>query len=102
MELDPEAAWQMSKEEEMSQREANAHARTGFMDRLVTGMTGEPVLIDGDTDDDAPQSTAEAEADAEAARMNLLLDRVTARLERKGHANGSRYWLGGNPPQTPL
>ncbi len=35
-----------------------------------------------DEDDDLPQSLEEAQADAEDARMQLLLDRVTARLER--------------------
>ena len=33
-------------------------------------------------DDDQPQSPEEAQADAEDERMQLLLDRVTARLER--------------------
>ncbi len=35
-----------------------------------------------DDDDDLPQSLEEAQADAEDARMQLLLDRVTARMER--------------------
>ena len=39
-------------------------------------------------DEDAPRSAAEAQADAEDARMQLLLDRVTARLEREGHDEG--------------
>jgi len=40
-------------------------------------------LMDEDEDDDPPQSLEEAQADAEDARMQLLLDRVTARLERE-------------------
>jgi hypothetical protein len=36
-----------------------------------------------DEDDDSPQSPEEAQADAEDAKMQLLLDRVIARLERE-------------------
>ena len=84
IEIDPEAAWEMTEEEEADQKIANAQALTGFME-----MAGRMVAADDDDDsddddDDAPQSQAEAEADAEAARMDLLLDRVTARLEREG------------------
>ncbi|MCX6962194.1 MAG: hypothetical protein NTZ08_07065 [Verrucomicrobia bacterium] len=36
-----------------------------------------------DESDDEPQSRLEAEADSESARMNLLLDRIQARMLRK-------------------
>jgi hypothetical protein len=39
---------------------------------------------DDEDDEDEPQSRAEALAEEEDARMQLLLDRVTARIEREG------------------
>lgn len=42
-------------------------------------------------DDDAPHSSLEAQADAEAARMDLLMDRVTARLDREGDHGLDRF-----------
>jgi len=77
LELEATATWQMSEADEVTQREANAAAMMGFMENL--GM-GEAI------DDDEAPSEAEREAVAEDARMNLLLDRVTARLEREGRA----------------
>ena len=82
--VEPEAAWQMTNADEVEQHAANAAAMTNFMDRMVEAA--EVAADDADeADDDLPQSTAEAQADAEAARMDLLLDRVTARMEREGH-----------------
>ncbi|MFA6288537.1 MAG: hypothetical protein WC661_14230 [Opitutaceae bacterium] len=78
--LDPEVAWTMDEAEELAQREANGRAMIAFMERL-SGATEEEEAED---DDDAPTSEGEADADAEAARMDLLLDRVTARMEREG------------------
>lgn len=40
------------------------------------------MTMEENDDDDLPQSPEEARADAEDARMQLLLDRVTARMER--------------------
>lgn len=81
LELDDTAAWTMSEEDELEQRRANAAAMTGFMDRMLLAAGG----ANEEEDDDAPQSKAEAEADAEAARMDTLLDRIQARMEREGH-----------------
>ena len=91
LELDDTAVWSMSDEEEVEQRRANGEAMTGFMDRMVSAAAGEDV-----EDDDAPQSKAEAEADAEEARMDLLLDRALARTEREGH--DERYERGKSGP----
>jgi hypothetical protein len=82
--VEPDAAWQMTEAEEAEQQAANATAMTHFIDRMVEA-TEAAAEDTADADDDLPQSTAEAEADAEAARMDLLLDRVTARMEREGH-----------------
>lgn len=85
LELEPSAAWTMSPAEETEQRIANGKALTNFMQRVVDAAG----LEDDDFDDDAPQSKAEAEADKENARMDLLMDRVTARLDREGHEDGN-------------
>ncbi len=99
LELDPEAAWTMSESEETEQRRANDRAMIDFMNRLLAGLEaaeardavtesfdddGEDACVDDDADDDTPTTEAEAEADAEQARMDLLLDRVNARMEREG------------------
>ena len=84
LELDPLAAWSMSEAEEAGQRQANAGAMTDFMGQLGTALAESEAV----EDEDAPRSTAEKQADDEDARMNLLLDRVTARLEREGHEEG--------------
>jgi len=87
LELDAEAAWTMDEAEEQAQREANGRAMMGFMERLERAV--EAAGTEAPVDDDAydtPTSEEEAEADAEAARMDLLLDRVTARMEREALA----------------
>lgn len=82
LELDAEPAWSMTAEEEAAQRGANAEAMADFMARL--GMAADAAESGGEMDEDAPRSLAEARAEEEDARMQLLLDRVTARLEREG------------------
>jgi hypothetical protein len=74
LEVSEEASWSMSDEDEAAQQEENAGAVLSTLAKLSPE----------EDDEDEPQSAAEAEADAEAARMDLLLDRVTARLEREG------------------
>jgi hypothetical protein len=76
MEVEPGRTWVMNDTAEAAQREANDREMLAFMERLA-GAANEP-------DCDAPTSPAEANADAEAARMELLLDRVIARMEREG------------------
>jgi hypothetical protein len=85
LELDATAAWTMSEDEELAQRRANEEAMTGFMDRMLLAGGGEE-----EDDEDEPQSKAEAEADADSARMDTLLDRVQARMEREGHGDFER------------
>jgi hypothetical protein len=80
LEIDAEPAWTMDADGQQAQRVRNAAALTDFMNRLGAIAAA----ADGDIDDDAPQSAAEAAADAETAWMNRLLDRVTARIEREG------------------
>ncbi|MES2658420.1 MAG: hypothetical protein V4689_07365 [Verrucomicrobiota bacterium] len=78
LELDAEPAWTMSDEDESTRQTVSAEAMTDFMERMA--ISGAAAKVD--EDDDHPQSPEEAQADEEDARMQLLLDRVTARLER--------------------
>jgi hypothetical protein len=79
--IDPEPAWTMTPEQEREQREANESAMQDFLEdcgnALASGLVELPATDDSD---DEPQSRLEAEADSEAARMNLLNDRINARL----------------------
>ncbi len=75
LELDTEPAWTMSDDDETARQLATAGAMADFMGRISMAAMEEE-------DDEAPQSFEEAQADEEDARMQLLLDRVTARLER--------------------
>ena len=80
LELDDDPAWTMTEEDELTQRVENAGAMTDFMER--PGMAAGMLNPEDELDEDEPCSEAEAAADAEDARMQLLLDRVTARIER--------------------
>ncbi|TVP79249.1 MAG: hypothetical protein EA353_06610 [Puniceicoccaceae bacterium] len=88
LEVEPEAAWQMSEGEEAEQLEANGRAMINFMDQLLEA--GNPTHETSD-EENASLSAAEAAADAEAARMDLLNDRVMARLEKDELANAEDY-----------
>jgi hypothetical protein len=78
LELDAEPAWILTGEEEAAQQSASAEAMTDFMERIGAAVNAAAMK----DDDDRPQSLEEAQADAEDEKMQLLLDRVTARLER--------------------
>lgn len=85
LEIDAVATWSMTPEEELEQREENARAMAAFMTRLGQALEKQGIRsVDVEALDDAPQSKAEAEADSEQARMDLLLDRISARMEREG------------------
>jgi len=88
--VEPEATWQMSEAEEEAQLEANGRSMINFMNTMMEAATDE---VDGEfeDDDDAPQSQAEAEADAETARMDLLNDRIQARLEKEEFVDADAY-----------
>lgn len=89
LEIEPEAAWQMSETEEATQLEANGRAIVNFMEQLIEAT--ESAVPEDPEEDDAPQSEAEAAADAEAARMDLLNDRVMTRLMKNKEANAEDY-----------
>lgn len=73
--IDPIAAWTMEPED-----------RPGGPVIEFEPLTREPVDLESylPPEDDTPRSAAEIEADREAARMNLLLDRIGARMDREG------------------
>jgi hypothetical protein len=79
LEIDPDASWRMSAAEERAQREANAGAGRESLERLAGAVAAEQA---GAGEEDEPAGEAEKAADAEQARMDLLLDRVQARLQR--------------------
>jgi hypothetical protein len=82
--IDPEPAWIMTPEDETAQHEANQSAMLDFANSLGTAFANGLVELPAiDESDDGPQSRLEAEADSEAARMNLLLDRIQARMLRE-------------------
>jgi hypothetical protein len=82
LELDSECAWSMDESSEAEQRTANGQALSAFMQQLSGAMSAETP----DEDEDAPTSKSEASADANAARMDRLLDRVTGRMQREALA----------------
>jgi hypothetical protein len=82
--VDPEPAWVMTPDDEIAQREANQAAMLDFANALGAAFADGLVELPAtDHSDDEPQSRLEAEADSEAARMNLLLDRIQARMMRE-------------------
>jgi hypothetical protein len=90
LELNGEPTWRMTEEEENAQRVHNEGAILAFMNRLV-GAEGETATEEDyelHEEEDRPTSTVEADAEAETARMNLLLDRVEARLQHDGRNPG--------------
>lgn len=86
LELDAEPAWTITEADEKNQQSANAAAMAGYMERMGMAISEAQAFAgcDGDEDDDHPRSPEEAAADEEDARMQLLLDRVIARIEREG------------------
>jgi len=82
--LDGAPAWVMSPAEDEERQRANRRALSDFL--RLWGGAGDPdaAELTAAEDDDEPQSAAEAEADAEDARQNLLLDRIARRIEQEG------------------
>jgi hypothetical protein len=118
--INPVATWNMTHAEEAELAAASHIA----VDRHLAEFGREnppdgPAAVpqpagDDPEDDDAPQSAAEAAADAATARVELLTDRIGIRLEREGYDQGKfeiiiaeesarlRRECGDfNPPQDP-
>jgi hypothetical protein len=77
--LSPDSTWEMTPEEETSQREANAAALNGFMERI--SEANKPGRC-RDVDDEQPLT--EKEAEKMQAQSERLVDRIIARMEREG------------------
>jgi hypothetical protein len=73
--LDPVAAWTMGPDDRPG------GPRTDFQPFDTEALDLDDYL---EPEDETPRSEAEIEADREAARMELLLDRIGARMEREG------------------
>jgi hypothetical protein len=85
LELDAEPAWILTEGDEKAQQAAAAAAMVAYMERMGMAIADAGDFAgQDDHDDDLPQSAEEAAADEEDARMQLLLDRVIARIERDG------------------
>ncbi len=76
-----EPAWEMTPEEEESQRRANGEAMTGFMEQLA-GAAADAEAHEDPEWNEKPQT--EEAAEQMQARGDLLADRIQARLRREG------------------
>lgn len=83
--IDGDAAWEMTPEEETEQRKANGAAIVDFMGRLVEAAGVQETEAHEDTPEEwNEQPQTEEEAEAMQARSDLLVDRITARMQREG------------------
>ncbi len=87
LELESAATWEMSEDEEAAQRVENSAAMMRFLEELSPGVGD----FSEEIDDDEPQSEAERKAQAEDDRMNLLLDRMTTRLDASERKDGGDF-----------
>ena len=86
IQIEPEASWRMSAAEERAQREANEGAGLESLERLagaVAAAQSEAAGEDFAEETEEPAGAAEKRADEDQSRMDLLLDRVQARIERE-------------------
>lgn len=81
--IDPDRTWTMTAEEEKKQARTNHQAMLDFMGKVTEAVAA---YQEEEDDDSEVLSDVEKKADAEAARMDLLLDRIQARLEREWEA----------------
>ena len=77
--------WTLSEDERREQAEASAEAMQNFLGRVAEAVAARndgDAMEDDDEEEDIPP--AEAEMDAEAARMDLLSERIARRLRQSG------------------
>lgn len=86
LELDPEATWQMSVEDEEEQRAANEQTIAHFFDYMTLELDL-PDIPEPETD----ISPQEREAEQWDARMEKLNDRIAARLEELDELDEESY-----------
>lgn len=76
-----EPAWEMTPEEEETQRQANGEAMSGFMEQLGEAAAAGQAQEDTGWNE---KSQTEAEAEQMQAESDRLVDRIQARLAREG------------------
>ena len=83
--IEPVGAWQLEPGDAERQENSARAAMVEFLDQITPSAATdfEEWLPD---EEEPPRSAIEAEADAENARMDLLLDRVARRLREEGAA----------------
>ena len=79
--------WTLSEDEQREQAEAAAEAMQNFLGDLAEAVTAENDADTLEDDDEEVIPPAEAEMDAEAARMDLLSERIERRLRRNGETD---------------
>lgn len=77
--------WTLSEDDKQVQNEVTAAGLRDFLNAVGSAVQEEAVLKGDDDDEEIPP--AEAAMDAEVARTNLLIDRITRRLEKEGLGN---------------
>jgi hypothetical protein len=94
--IDPEAAWEMSPDEEDEQRRTNAEAMGGFFQKLGEAVAAEHASKGKPIDDTPPEwgddngPMTEEEAEKMQEESDRLADRINARVEREGIENYER------------
>jgi hypothetical protein len=79
-----EAAWEMTPEEDLKQRQANGEAIGGFMERLGEAMAAESGDSEADPAEWDEKPFTEEEAEKMQEQSDRLVDRIEARMRREG------------------
>lgn len=82
--IEEDVTWEMSEDEENTQKESNAGAVERFMERMGQAVFKTENSADEDESYYDTKPMSEVEAEVEQARMDLLIDRVQARMKREG------------------
>ena len=82
--------WRITEEELREQGERSQEAVAGFFEDVATAMGAEELIEADDDSEEVPP--AEAAMDAEAARMDLLNNRIERRLSKEGTDDWERIY----------
>jgi len=82
--------WRITEEELREQGERSQEAVAGFFEDVATAMGAEELIEADDDSEEVPP--AEAAMDEEAARMDLLNDRIERRLRKEGGDEWERIY----------
>jgi len=84
-------SWQITEEDLREQAERGQKGLAGFLGNVAGALEAEAILQSDDDDDEEVPPEEEA-MDAEAARMDLLNDRIARRLEKEGTDDWERIY----------